>query len=98
MPTGKKATYFRICSNYRPQKADPYQVCFTVGGNLVDYRGNNTPTADLTTAKLLINSILSTPGATFLGLDLSNFYLISPFANPSQYEYMWIKTSWTNIT
>ena len=91
LPPGKKATYLRICSNYRPQKADPYRVRFTVGGNLVDYRGNTyTPTADLTTAKLLINSILSTPGAKFLGLDLSNFYLISPFADPSQYEYMWI--------
>ena len=94
LPPGKKATYLRICANYRPQKADPYRVRFTVGGgNLIDYQGNTyTPTADLTTAKLLIDSILSTPGATLLGLDLSNFYLITPFQHPSQFEYMWIPT------
>ena len=91
LPPSKKATYLRICSNYRSQKADPYRVRFTVGGNLVEYHGNTyTPTANLTTAKLLINSVLSTPNAKMLGLDLSNFYLISPFKNPSQYEYMWI--------
>ena len=93
LPPGKKATYLRICSNYHPKKADPYRVCFTVGGNLVHYHSNTayyTPTADLTTARLLINSILSMPGAKLLGLDLSNFYLITPFKDSSQYEYMWI--------
>ena len=91
LPPGKKATYLRICSNYRPQKADSYQVRFTVGGNLIEYHGNTyTPTADLTTAKILINSVLYTPNATMFGLDLSNFYLINPFDNPSEYEYMWI--------
>ena len=91
LPPGKKATYLRICSNYRPHKADPYHVRFTVGDNLVEYHGNTyTPTVDLTTAKLLINSVLSTPNATMLGLDLSNFYLITPFDDPSEYEYMWI--------
>ena len=91
LPKGKKATYLRICANYRPQKADPYRVRFTVGGNLVDYKGiTYTPTADLTTAKILFNSVLSTPGATFFSIDLSNFYLITPFLNSSDYEYMWI--------
>ena len=91
LPNNKKATYLRICANYRPQKADPYRVRFTVGGNLVDYKGvTYTPTADLTTAKILINSVLSTPDAQLLGLDLSNFYLITPFKDPSEYEYMWI--------
>ena len=44
------------------------------------YPGNkNTPSADLTLAKLLIkNFTISTPGAKFLGMDLANFYLNNP--------------------
>jgi hypothetical protein len=43
------------------------------------------PAADLTMAKLLINSPISTPGAKFLGVDLSNFYINTPMPSP---EYM----------
>jgi hypothetical protein len=94
LPKGKKPTYLRICANYRPQKSDPYRIRWTVGGNLVDYKGDTyTPTADLTTAKLLINSTISTPGARFFCIDISNFYLITPFTDPDQYEYIWIP-SW----
>jgi hypothetical protein len=58
----------------------------TVGGNQVDYpRNKSTPTANLTTTKLLINSTISTPGAVFLGIDLANFYLNTSLPN---YEYM----------
>jgi hypothetical protein len=58
----------------------------TAGGNRIDYPGNkSTPTADLTTAKLLINSTISTPGAKFLAIDLANFHLNAPMPNP---EYM----------
>jgi hypothetical protein len=50
-----------------------------VGGNLINFLGNkSTLTADLLTAKLFINSTISTPGAVFLGIDLANFYLNSP--------------------
>jgi hypothetical protein len=38
--------------------------------------------ADLTTAKLLINSTISTPGAKVLGIDLANFCLNTPMPNP----------------
>ncbi len=38
--------------------------------------------ADLTTAKLLINSTISTPGAKFLGINLANFYVNTPMLNP----------------
>jgi hypothetical protein len=58
----------------------------TVGGNQIDYLGNKPmPTANLTTAKLLINLTISTPGAIFLGIDLANFYLNTPLPN---HEYM----------
>jgi hypothetical protein len=41
--------------------------------------------ADLITAKLLINSTISTPNTKFYGMDLSNFYLMTPMTD---YEYM----------
>ena len=48
----------------------------TVGGNRINYPGAvATPTADLLVAKILFNSTISTPGARFMTLDISNFYL-----------------------
>ncbi len=50
------------------------------------YPGNaGTPTADLLTVKLLINSIISTAGARFMTLDIKDFYLNTPMA---RYKYM----------
>ena len=40
---------------------------------------------DLLTAKLLINSTISTPGVVFLSIDLAIFYLNTPMPKP---EYM----------
>ena len=48
----------------------------TIGGNLLDYDGNTrAPTVDLVTMKLLLNSVLSTPGTKFMTIDIKNFYL-----------------------
>ena len=44
-----------------------------------------TPTADLLTVKLLLNSIISTPNAKFMAMDIKDFYLNTPMA---RYEYM----------
>jgi hypothetical protein len=90
LPKDKKATYLNIVVDYKPNKADPHRVRFTVGGNLIDYPGPvSTPTCDQVTAKLVINSTLSTPGATFHCFDISNFYLGTPM---ERYEYMRIPT------
>ena len=76
MPPGRKATYVKFVSNIRPQKAETHRTRLTVGGNLIKYPGNtSTPTADMTTAKLLINSTISEPGAKWVGIDLKDFYL-----------------------
>jgi len=45
----------------------------------------STPTADLLTIKLLLNSIISTPNAKFTTMDIKDFYLNTPMA---RYEYM----------
>ena len=45
-------------------KKDKYRTHITMGGNLVNFPGDcGTPTADLLTVKLLLNSIISTPNA-----------------------------------
>jgi hypothetical protein len=79
----KRPTYSCICCNFRPQKEEQHHTCLTVGSNCTDYPGNKaTPTVNLTTAKLLINSTISMPGGIFLGIDLANFYLNTPMPNP----------------
>ena len=56
------------------------------GGDRVHYPGDaGTPTANLLTVKLLINSIISTPGAKFFTMDIKDFYLNTPM---TRYEYM----------
>ena len=57
----KDITYGRIVVVVRPQKKEQERTRLTVGGNLIDYPWEvATPTADLTTAKLLFNSVIST--------------------------------------
>ncbi len=86
VPTNKQPTYSRIVCNFCSQKKEQNHTRLTVGGNQIDYSGNKfTPTANLTTAKLLINLTISMPGVVFLGIDLANFYLNTPLPN---YEYM----------
>jgi hypothetical protein len=91
IPSGRKATYLRVVVAMRPEKANPRRVRWTVGGDKVEYPFDvSTKTADLTTAKLLFNSVLSTPGAKFMATDLKDFYLGTPM---TRYEYMRIPIS-----
>ena len=54
----------RIICNVRPEKDVPNRVRAIVMGNLINHPGDSsTPTADLLTVKILLNSIISTPGA-----------------------------------
>lgn len=62
--TGRKPTYGKNFVNKQPEKAEVHQTQLIVGGNLINYPGDkSTATADLTTAKILFNSILSTEHA-----------------------------------
>ena len=61
------------------------------GGDRVHYPGNaGTPTADLLTIKLLVNSIISTAGAKCMMMDIKDFYLNTPVV---QYKYIRLKLS-----
>ena len=75
----KDVTYGRVVVDYRPQKEDPNRTRLTVGGDRIKYPGNvSTPTAALTTAKLVINSTISNPRPRYMCCDLGNFYLGTP--------------------
>ena len=83
---GQKYTYARVVLDYRPQKADPNRIRITAGGNLIQYDDElSVRTADITTAKLHWNSVISTTDARYMCLDISLFYLT---ANLEYYEYM----------
>eukprot|EP00804_Cyclotella_cryptica_P027522 CCRYP_007476-RA/>CCRYP_007476-RA protein AED:0.26 eAED:0.26 QI:0/0/0/1/1/1/4/0/582 len=87
----KDVTYGRIVANFRPEKEDPYRIRLTVGGNRINYPGDcGTPTADMITAKILLNSAISTLNAKFMTIDIKDFYLNTPMARP---EYMRLKLS-----
>jgi hypothetical protein len=75
--------YGRICCNFCPQKEEQHRTRLTAGSDRINHpRNKATPTANLITAKLLINSTISMPGAIFLGINLANFYLNTPTPNP----------------
>ena len=58
------------------QKEDKHRVRLTVGGNIIDYPGNvSTPTVDLITAKILFNSVVSTPNSRFMCTDDKDYHL-----------------------
>jgi hypothetical protein len=64
VPKGKRVTYARTVVAVRPEKEETNRVHITVGGNLLEYLGEtSTEAASIETTKLLINSVLSTPGA-----------------------------------
>ncbi|KAL7426973.1 hypothetical protein ACHAXH_000515 [Discostella pseudostelligera] len=86
IPRDHTITYTQIVVDYRPQKTDPNRVRLTAGGNLIEYPGElTTQTADLTTTKMLWNSIISTKDARYLCLEIKNFYLGTPM---DRFEYM----------
>ncbi len=86
IPSNRTVTYANIVVDYREQKADPNRVRITAGGNLIDYPGDvSTPTTDMTTAKILFYSVISTPDARFMCTDVKEFYLNTPMA---RFEYM----------
>lgn len=75
----------------RPEKAEPNRTRFTAGGDKINYPFEVvTPTAEMLVAKILFNSIISTPGARFMTMDISNFYLMTPLLRP---EYLRIRLS-----
>jgi hypothetical protein len=69
--------------NVHPKKIEePNRTRFVAGEDRINYPGEvATPTADMLVAKILFN-IISTQGARFMTLDISNFYLMTPLKQP----------------
>ncbi len=68
IPNNRKCnvTYAWVCVNYHPEKEDPNHTLVTVGGNLLHYPSNcGTPTVNMITVKLHLNSIISTKNAHY---------------------------------
>ena len=82
-------TYGRLVVDYLPQQEDPNMVQIITGGNLITYPGDVTiRTSNLTTSKILWNSILSTARAKYMRIDIKHFYLCTPM---DRYDYMRVK-------
>jgi hypothetical protein len=76
-------TYGSFVCTVRPEKKEPNRTRFVVGGDRINYPGEvATPTADMLVAKILFNSVISTKGAKFMTIDISNFYLNTPMKRP----------------
>ena len=72
-------TYANIVVDYRPHKEDPNHARITAGGNLIIYPGKlKTGTVDITTSKILWNSVLSTKNEKYMCLDIKYFYVCAP--------------------
>ncbi len=91
LASNKFFTYANPVVNYCPQKDDPHQIHITAGGNLINYKGNaSVRKADIDTAKIHWNSVISTPNAKYMCLDIKIFYLT---ASLKYFEYMEIPLS-----
>ena len=79
----KDVTYGQFICNVRPEKKERHRTRFEIGGDRMNYPGEvATPTAEVLVAKLLFNSVVSTPGAKFMTMDISHFYLTTPLKRP----------------
>ncbi len=75
----KDVTYGQCACTVQPKKAEPNYTRFTVGEDRINYPGKVAiPTAEMLVAKMLFNSVISTRGARFMTIDISNFYLMTP--------------------
>ncbi len=79
-------TFANPIVDYRPQKEDPHRIRITARGDLVTYNGElSVRTADINTAKLHWNSVISTPNAKYMCLDIKKNYLTVAL---EYFEYM----------
>jgi len=86
VPRNKHVIYGRIVCDIRPQKVETHRVRLTTGGNLIIYNSTtSTLIAAITTIKTHWNSVVSTPKAKYLTLDIKDFYLNSKL---DEYEYL----------
>jgi hypothetical protein len=85
----KDVTYGSFNCNFKPNKEEKERMRLMAGGDRINYPGDcGTPMADKILFKILVNSILSTPNAKCIMMDIKDFYLRTPM---SRLEYMQLK-------
>ena len=73
----------RVVRNVRHGKEDPSQTRITVNGGNINYNGDvATTTRYLELFKLMINGVLSRPGAKLECFDVKNFNIDTPLEEP----------------
>jgi hypothetical protein len=86
IPKGRKVTYGSFVVDIKDHKEKRERTRLTFGGDQIEYPGDkSTRTAGLTTAKILINGVISTKDAQFMVIDIKNFYLNTPLG---RFEYV----------
>jgi hypothetical protein len=79
IPKGQTVTYGSFVVDIKDHKEEKERTRLTVGGGQIEYPGDkSTRTAGLTTATIIINSVISTPCAKFLAIDINNFLCEHP--------------------
>jgi hypothetical protein len=86
VPKGRKVTYGSFVVGIKDHKDEKERTRLTVGCDQIEYPGDkSTRTAGLKAAKILINSVISTPYFKFLVIDINFFYLNTPLG---RFEYI----------
>jgi hypothetical protein len=88
VPKDRNITYGKIVCDCKPHKKEKERIRLIMGGDRLNYSGDittSTSTANITTFKILINSILSTADASMMMMDINNYYLGTPLP---RFEYM----------
>ena len=76
LPKHEKVTIPRIVCHVKPEKEEVNRVRITAQGQNSSHIGNAaTETAGMTTSKMSFNSVVSTPEAKFMTMDISNMCL-----------------------
>ena len=86
VPAGRTVAYGIIVAENTTAKYYTRLTRLTVGRNLINFPGDvTTPPADLTTSKIVFNSVFLTKNTKFMRADIASFYLNNCM---DRYEYM----------
>ena len=76
VPTRQKITHANLVCDYRPRKDDPYRLRLTIGGDNIPYPSDSGfPAATLFEAKIILNSVILTPGSLFICAYIKDYFL-----------------------
>ena len=88
----KDVVHSRMVCNVRPQKEEVNRIRLTFCGQNSEVPMDcGTPTASVLAIKLLLNSVISTPDARFMAIDINHFYLSTTLDRPG---YLRMKLSY----